>query len=96
MVRANMFTLMCISGSALFITEKKQTQTTKQAAVRFLEIDKEGVLKELKIDDQLKGWESILDDKCNKNELTDVMQVNSPNFNKDISEKDIFCFAAFL
>ena len=72
MARASIYTLMCVSGSALFITEKKQTQITKQAAIRYLELDNLDILNQLEINEALDGWEIILDDKCNKNELTDV------------------------
>ena len=96
MIRAPIFTLLCISGSALFIEEKKQTQTTKSATIRYMEFDDNTVLENLMINQKLTGWQHIVDDKCNNNELTDVHAVNAPNFNEDIEDKGYFIYATFL
>jgi hypothetical protein len=96
MIRAPIFTILCISGSALFITEKKQTQTTKTATIRYLEFDDNSVLENLMINQKLTGWQTILDDKCNNNELTDVHTVNPPNFSESIEDRDYFIYSTFL
>ena len=53
MIRAPIFTLLCISGSAMFIETKKQTQTTKNATIRYLEFDDNQVLENLMINKKL-------------------------------------------
>ena len=47
------FSLLCISGSAMFIETKKQTQTTKNATIRYLEFDDNEVLENLMINKKL-------------------------------------------
>ena len=96
MIRAPIFTVLCLSGSALFISTKTQTKNLKQAALKYLDLDKEQVLDQLGINEMLSGWPQILDDKCNRNELTDVHQINSPDFTEEIEQKDIFVYSNYL
>lgn len=70
--------MMCISGSKIFITEKEQTRKLKNGCIRYLDFDKLEVLEGMNIKEKLDGWQYVLDDKCNYNELTDVTKVNSP------------------
>ena len=96
MIRASLFTLMCISGSKLFISERYQTNKLKNGCIRYLDFDKVEVLQDMNIKEKLDGWQHVLDDKCNYNELTDVTKVNPPKFDQEIHKKDYFVFAGFL
>ena len=96
MIRASLFTLMCISGSKIFISEKYQTHKLKNGCIRYLDFDNVEVLEGMSIKEKLDGWQHILDDKCNYNELTDVTRVNAPTFEHEIHRKDYYVFAGFL
>jgi hypothetical protein len=96
MIRASLFTTMCISGSRIFISERYQTHKLKNGCIRYLDFDNIDVLDDMDINEKLDGWQKVLDDKCNYNELTDVTKVNPPNFEEDLHKKDIYVFAGFL
>jgi len=38
----------------------------------------------------------ILEDKCMKNELIDIKNINMPDWSQDQDDKDWFCFSANL
>ena len=61
-----------------------------------MDFDNIEVLEGMNIKEKLDGWQAVLDDKCNYNELTDVSKVNEPNFEEDLHKRDIFIFAGFL
>mmetsp|Transcript_28843 Transcript_28843/g.43553 ORF Transcript_28843/g.43553 Transcript_28843/m.43553 type:complete len:187 (+) Transcript_28843:941-1501(+) len=55
------------------------------------------MLKQIKVSHKLEGWQKILEDKCQNNELTQVQVVNEPNFqDSGINAKEIFVYATFL
>ena len=49
--------------------------------------------------DRLKGWHKILDDKCNRNDIIDILTLNQPTCISQRSQPPInslYSFAAFL
>lgn len=54
-------------------------------------------MNEINIYDKIDGWNELLHDKCNQNELVDVTSVNQPNLlDGYIQYKDIYVYATFL
>jgi hypothetical protein len=47
------------------------------------------MLKDFKLVEILEGWQKIFNDKMNHNELTQVYQVNPPNYDVDLDLQDI-------
>ena len=50
----------------------------------------------MNIKEKLDGWQHILDDKCNFNELTDTTKLNAPSLEDELHRKDYYVFAGFL
>lgn len=50
----------------------------------------------MNVKERLVGWQQVLDDKCNSNELTDITHVNSPNFEENFQHRDYYVYSAFL
>ena len=44
----------------------------------------------------MRGWEKILNDKCNKNSVQDVMSVNKPLDITKMATKDLYVYAGYL
>ena len=40
-------------------------------------------------DDKLEGWESLIHDKCLKNELMDVKTINIPDLSKSHADSEV-------
>ena len=96
MIRAPLFTLLCLSGSKAFVRTAEHTNAIKDGIIRFLEYDKIKTLDDLNIPKKYHGWQQILDDKINNNELTDITQINSPNFEDDLTYNDSYIYSAYL
>ena len=56
MIRASLFTMMCISGSRIFISERYQTHKLKNGCIRYLDFDNIDVLEGMNIKEKLDGW----------------------------------------
>ena len=96
-MRASLFTLLSIAHSRDFIQNKLQSKFIKEAIIKFNQFDSDNVMNEINIYDKIDGWNELLHDKCNQNELVDVTSVNQPNLlDGYIQYKDIYVYASFL
>lgn len=97
MMRASLFTLLSISHSREFTKSKLHSKFIKEAIIKFNQFDSDNVMNEININDRIDGWNELLNDKVNNNELVDVTSINQPNLMDGyIQYKDIYCYAAFL
>ena len=46
--------------------------------------------------DKLQGWEHLIRDKCQKNELMDIKSVNIPNLAKIKADSDVYVYADYI
>ena len=62
----------------------------------YFQTEPEHLLRQLGINNKLKGWEKVLKQKVSANELMDVKNINIPDFSKFLEHKDYYCFAEYL
>ena len=107
MLRADLYSVLAMSNSSTFITEKKQSRAIRRGIEQFC-LDSQKI-KMQECLDQFSGWESVLADYVLRNELNDVETVNFPkridefqpewdNQGKvtNIKECTTFVYAAYL
>ena len=76
MLRADLYSVLAMSNSSTFITEKKQSRAIRRGIEQFC-LDSQKI-KMQECLDQFSGWESVLADYVLRNELNDVETVNFP------------------
>ena len=65
--------------------------------MKYLQYESVKLHADLKIEEALKGWWSIIKNKCHKNELMDVASVNMPTFEHEIHDcSNLYFFAGFF
>lgn len=50
----------------------------------------------MNLEARLNGWESLMRDKCYRNELMDIECVNNPDLCSDLKTSDVFIFADYI
>ena len=96
-MRAQLFTLLCISQSQYFLTQELQSKHIKDGVIKYLDYDSKSMLQQMNIQKKLEGWPQILQDKCQNNELTDVAAINEPYFeDPNLTKKEVYVYAGFL
>ena len=78
MMRADLFTLMCITQTKSYVSSHKESNKLKKAAQKYLEYQNEPIVPDhhKAIGKKLSGWNRILFDICNFNYITDVLAIN--------------------
>ena len=64
--------------------------------MKYLDFESEELYEKLLFKQKLKGWEHLVRDKCLKNELMDVKNINTPDFDKDQNDSDWYMYASYL
>jgi len=62
----------------------------------FLRQENYHLLDSLDITEKLDGWDKLLKYMCLENELMDVKNINPPDFDLDLYEKDYYVYAGYL
>jgi len=78
MMRADVYALLSVSTDANFFKEHHQPQIVKKSVLKFLEGEFNEKANELRIFQKLKGWNKLLNKKCNHNQIMQIHSVNQP------------------
>ena len=93
MMNAKVFALFCVSQNKNFVDNLKQSTKLKKGLITIC--NQTNSVDNLQFSQHLKGWKTILNEKMNKNTLSDVVSINYPT----APEKDLdglFAYSAFL
>lgn len=75
----------------------KQTEEIKSGILKFLKVDSLDIGEQLEINQYYDGWQNIILDISQRNELTDVGTVNFPRLDDyNIERQEWFTFAGFF
>ena len=108
MLRADLFTLLSICQADEFFKSPRDSEIIKNSIIKYLESEDADKLQDAAILDRLKGWNKLLHQKCNINQVVDMLAINQPEMvqkSNYLNEKyvsfedpnrDIFVYAAFL
>ena len=104
-MRANMFAILCISQSDFFFESQAQSNPIRKGIWQILESQliaencRMSNTEFKMMNEKFKGWHKILDDKCKKNDIIDMMTINYPESISQRSSppsKSLYCYANFL
>lgn len=76
MMRADLFTLLSCSTNSEFISEAKDTIAIKKSVIKFLEGEVNARVDNMKVFSRLEGWNRLLHQKCNNNNVMSIHSVN--------------------
>ena len=76
MMPAPFYTLLSICQSKEYMKKKANINTLKDSVAKFLQYESDKSLEVKDIAALLTGWELVLEDKCNKNELQAIKTIN--------------------
>ena len=99
MLPASLFTLLVMADGGKFsLSSPHLTDKLHEAIIDFLKSDNDEALhSKNKLTNTLVGWQGVLQEFCEQNEITDVYSVNQPNLNGFYNlEKDYYVYAAYL
>jgi hypothetical protein len=104
MLRMDLFALLSCVQSANLSADWKQAKTLKRGVAQLVEdpVDQKPIFPA--VDACLENWEGIIQDKCFRNEITDVDSINVPDLKSTTGHSssgkgkncEVFAFAAFL
>lgn len=97
MLRVPLFALLAVCQMEGFADDVQMVNELKEGALKFLRSDTQEVIKQLGLDTCFLGWQSIINDMVNNNELTDVKAINLPDLSGyNVDRLDFFVFAGYL
>jgi len=78
MMRADVFALLSISTNSDFIADPADSQVIKTAVLKFLEGEFNEKAAQYQVFSRLKGWNKLLHEKCNANQILQIHSINQP------------------
>lgn len=83
MMRADVYSLVSISTDSSFFAEAQHQQLVKVAALKFLEGEFNERVKKQGVFARLQGWNKLLHQKCNRNQILQIHSINQPECVQD-------------
>ena len=96
MLRAPLFAMMMCLQAKDFVVDNENAEAIQKAMQEFLRQENYHLLDSLDITEKLDGWDKLLKYMCLENELMDVKNINPPDFDLDLYEKDYYVYAGYL
>ena len=87
MMRADVFSLLSISMQNMFFRNVQDSEIVKSACLKFIDGEDNKKIKSMGLFKYLNGWNKLLHQKCNMNQVLQVQSINQPQCVQDEAAK---------